>query len=224
MLRSNKVRNAIRKARYGVLSKIYGAESEKARPSQASIQDYWRDPPGRNNQPDAYIDYSEQSEALVRLVKELGVGPGPILEIGCNVGRSLQTFREHGWTEQTGIEINPQAVAKMAELFPETAANATILNMPVEEAIVTLPDRHFSLVFCKAVLLHIHPDSEWVFEHMARVTAGTLLVVENEDQQSYKLFPRQYQPIFEGYGMEQIDARRLPEVEQTYTARAFRHP
>lgn len=223
MLKPNKLRNAVRKARYGVLSRIYGAQSDKARPSRGSIQDYWRDPPGRNNQPDAYVNYGHQAEALVRLVQELGVSPGPILEIGCNVGRSLQTFRDHGWTDQTGIEINPQAVAKMAELFPDTASNATILNMPVEDAIVTLPDRHFALVFCKAVLLHIHPDSDWVFEHMARVTGGTLLVVENEDQQSYKLFPRQYRPIFEGHGMVQLDERTLPEIGNTYTARAFRH-
>lgn len=224
MLKPNKVRNAMRKARYAVLSRIHGPDSDKARPSRESIQDYWRDPPGRSNQPEAYVDYGAQSGALVRLAQELGIGPGPILEIGCNVGRSLQSFRDQGWSDQTGIEINPDAVARMAELFPETAAEARILNMPVEEAIVTLPERHFELAFCKAVLLHIHPDSDWVFAEMARVCGGTLLVVENEDQQSYKLFPRDYRAVFEGLGMVQIDARTLPEVGDTYIARAFRHP
>lgn len=224
MVKANKLRNALRKARYAVLSRIYGRESEKARPSQQSIQDYWRDPPGKNNQPGAYIDLTEKSEALVRLAEELSVPKGPVLEIGSNVGRSLQSFLDHGWTDLSSIEINPQAVARMAELFPAAAAIAKVHNMSVEDAIVSLPDRHFDLVFSKAVLLHIHPDSEWVFEHMVRVTKGTLLVVENEDQQSYKLFPRKYRPIFEGLGMVQVDERILPEVGETYIARSFRHP
>jgi len=223
MIKANKVRNAIRKARYGVMSSIFGKESDKARPSKESIQDYWRSPPGKSNQPDAYVDYEAQSRSVYQLVQELGVATGPLLEIGPNVGRSLQTFFEGGWSDLTGIEINPEAVAKMAVLFPEMAARATILNMPVEEGIVTLPERHFELVFSKAVLLHIHPDSDWVFERMARVTRGTLIVIENEDQKSYKLFPRQYRPIFEGHGMVQIDERRLPDIPDSYIARSFRH-
>lgn len=224
MLKANKIRNAARKARYGVMSAIYGSDSDKARPSKDSIQDYWRDPPGKNNQPDAYVNYEAQSAAVFGLVQELGVARGPVLEIGPNVGRSLRTFFDNGWTDLSGIEINPTAVAKMRSLFPEMASQANILNMPVEEAIVTLPERHFELVFSKAVLLHVHPDSDWVFERMARVTKGTLLVIENEDQQSYKLFPRQYRPIFEGHGMVQIDERRLPDIPDSYIARSFRHP
>jgi len=219
----NKLRNALRKARYAALSPIFGRNSGVARPSQQSIRDYWRNPPSKGNQPDAYVDYALQSGALVRTATDLGVGKGPVLEIGCNVGRSLQSFLDAGWHDLTGIEINPTAVAKMREIFPAAADAATILNMPLEEAIVTLPDRHFDLVFCKAVLLHIHPDSDWVFEHMVRVTKGMLLVVENEDQQSYKLFPRKYRDVFEGLGMVQIDERVLPEVPG-YIARSFRHP
>ena len=222
MLRSNKLRNAMRKARYKLLSAVHGKESERARLSKDSIQDYWRNPPGRNNRPDAYVDYAAQSNAVVRLVQDLGVAPGPLLEIGPNVGRNLQSFFEAGWTDLTAIEINPEAVARMAELFPDMARGANILNMPVEDGIVTLPERHYELVFSKAVLLHIHPDSEWVFERMARATKGTLVVIENEDQQSYKLFPRKYRPIFEGHGMVQIDERILPEVGDTYIARSFR--
>jgi SAM-dependent methyltransferase len=223
MIKANKVRNAFRKARYGVLSSVFGEDSEKAWPSKESIQDYWRSPPSKNNQPDAYVDYASESASVYQLVQDLGVASGPVLEIGPNVGRSLQTFFERGWTDVSGIEINPEAVAKMGALFPEMAARANILNMPVEEGIVTLPERHFELVFSKAVLLHIHPDSDWVFERMARVTKGTLIVIENEDQKSYKLFPRQYRPIFESHGMVQIDERRLPDIPASYIARSFRH-
>ncbi len=39
MIKPNKIRNFLRKTRYGVLSRIHGKESEQARPSQTSIQD-----------------------------------------------------------------------------------------------------------------------------------------------------------------------------------------
>jgi SAM-dependent methyltransferase len=147
---------------------------------------------------------------------------GPALEIGTNAGMGLKVMTEAGWTDLTGIEINSKAIALMQELYPDVAAAVTVLNAPVEDAIRTLPDAHFELTWSKAVLLHIHPSSEWVFREMVRVTRSHLLAVESEDVRGMKLFPRNYRDVFEGLGMEQVAQTRM-QTAPTYVARLFRH-
>lgn len=220
-----KLRNTLRKMGWAVRKAIYGAQSPKAWPSRDSVVDYWQDPPDARNETSAYQTeyHRQQYEEMVGFLRAHGVTPGgPALEIGTNAGMGLKVMTEAGWTDLTGIEINAKAVALMRELYPEVAEAATILNAPVEDAIVTLPDGHFDLTWSKAVLLHIHPSSEWVFREMVRVTKGHLLAVESEQERGMKLFPRDYRAVFEGLGMEQIAEARM-ETAPNYIARLFRH-
>jgi hypothetical protein len=225
LMNGARFRNAIRKAGWGVRKAIYGARSPKAWPSRESVVDYWQDPPDARNLTSAYQTdhHRAEYEEMVGFLKANGVPvKGPALEIGTNAGMGLKVMTEAGWTDLTGIEVNAKAVELMRNLYPDVAAAATVLNAPVEDAIPTLPDGHFELTWSKAVLLHIHPSSEWVFRDMVRVTRSHLLAVESEDVHGMKLFPRNYRDVFEGLGMEQV-AETTMTTAPTYVARLFRH-
>lgn len=174
--------------------------------SRTSLHHFWRDPNHGQNKPQ---DYLNAPEARGRFVAELSEKHIPdrvrVLEIGCNVGRNLNSLRLAGWTDLSGIEISESAVNVMKQAYPEMAARATIYNAPVEDVIKQFADRQFNVVFTMAVLEHIHPDSEWVFAEMARITDKLLITVENESRSSWRQFARNYRSIFEALGLEQVE-------------------
>jgi hypothetical protein len=80
------------------------------------------------------------------------------------------------------------------------------------------------------VLLHIHPSSHAVLEHLVRVARRYVCVVEAEQALASYVFPRNYGRVFERLGCEQVRAvsfgrRTHPAVGEEYfgyTARLFR--
>ena len=81
----------------------------------------------------------------------------------------------------------------------------------------------YGLVFTMAVLQHIPPENESVFEHVARLGKYNLLVIEDETYSSSRHFPRNYKEVFEGLGMTQIRAwRNLPDLSKSFVMRWFR--
>lgn len=157
-------------------------------------------------------------------MQRIGVADGSVLEIGCNVGRNLEALRQAGYGPLTGIEINAGALADMRRVFPDLHATATLINQPVETALPPMADGAVDVCFTMAVLQHIHPDSEWVFPHLLRVASRYLVVIENEDQSSYKIFPRDYGAVFRGLGATEVLAEPVSGSLQNYTARVFRMP
>lgn len=169
--------------------------------------EYWRQPaPSISNRPEAYIDFPARSEYLVQLINEhaLVSRQAKILEIGTNVGRNLAKLFSEGFHNLTGIEISQPAIELMKTTYPEMYADSTIHNAAVEEIIESFGDNEFDLVYTMGVLMHIHRDSEWVFEHIARI-AKLLIAIEAESGTSDNIrFPREYQPAFEQYGCMQL--------------------
>lgn len=115
-----------------------------------------------------------------------------ILEIGCNVGQNLNYLFSAGFDKLTGIEISEDAVVLMKKSYPRMAKNAKIINKPVEDAIGTFKENEFDIVFTMAVLEHIHPDSDFIFPEMARITNRYLITIEDERWVSWRHFPRNY--------------------------------
>ena len=70
--------------------------------------------------------------------------------------------------------------------------------------IVEFDDSHFDVVYTMAVLMHIHPDSEFIFKEITRITKDRLIVIEDEKCISPRHFPRNYKSVFENLGMRQI--------------------
>lgn len=191
------------------------------------IHEYWRKPGDAGNQPEAYLKPQERSVFLVGLVRKYASPEARIMEIGCNVGRNLHHLYASGFRNLEGDEISEEAVRQLRLAYPELAEHLTLYNAPAEDVLPKLEDRRYDLTFTMAVLEHIHYDSEWVFPHIARITKGVLITIEDEKTVSEHHFPRNYAKVFEGLGMRQIEkvsGRRIPGLESRYfVARVFQH-
>ena len=177
--------------------------------SRDEIHEYWQAPSDGSNKPTDYVDPQggqQRSRLLLSLVEGAASPSDAILEVGTNVGRNLHHLYTNSYTNLTGIEISAEAVAELRRQYPDTAANARILNQPAEEALLSFSDREFPLVFTMAVLVHIHPDSAGiVFPEIARVADRTLIVIEDERSvHSWRHFQRNYQEVFEPLGFRQV--------------------
>ena len=59
------------------------------------------------------------------------------------------------------------------------AEHVTLFNSPLEDVIAEVGDDAYDAVFTMAVLMHILPESEWVFAEMVRITKKHLIVIEH---------------------------------------------
>ncbi|WP_430788238.1 class I SAM-dependent methyltransferase [Virgibacillus flavescens] len=183
------------------------------------IHDYWK----LQNHHETYINKVERSEFLTEYVKKYISQKENILEIGCNVGRNLNYLYENNFKQLTGIEISEQAIVELNKTYPLLKDNITIIHSSIENTIKKLPSKHFDLVFTMAVLEHIHPDSEWIFEEMTRITGSYLIIVESEKFEHWRLFPRNYKEVFEKYGLKQVEENHCKEIGlKSYTIRVFK--
>lgn len=185
--------------------------------------DYWRD----TELPKGYLD-PEGGLARTRFLHSLLHPYEPLsstLEVGCNVGRNLEYLRGQGYPNLTGVELNPAAVALLEKHHPRLADEARIVTSPAEDVLPTFKDREFDAVFTMAVLMHIVPESEHVFDHIARVTGRVLVVIENEETDSRdvtRIFSRNYRDVFEGLGFRQVrETRENTGLPAVYGARVF---
>lgn len=186
---------------------------------------YWKSPWDGSNIPREYLEGRARSLFLVEIVKRYNKTNARILEIGSNVGRNLNYLFLAGFKELSGIEISENAVQLLKELYPEMASHVKIYNISVEELIKDFKDGEFDVVFTMAVLEHIHPDSEWVFPQVARITKHVLITIEDELSLSWRHFPRNYKDIFEPLGMKQVEALNCSDVDglgNSFFARIFR--
>ena len=73
----------------------------------------------------------------------------------------------------------------------------------------TIPDCAYDLVFSMAMLQHIHPAMLDVMRQMSRVASNLVLICEREDVHTLSIVPRNYQCIFERFGLRQSHAEKL---------------
>ena len=192
--------------------------------SRGLLYQYWRQPNDEFNAPHLYIPQLERSKLLLKLIKEYVDFSGKILEIGCNVGRNLNYLFNAGFKHLEGNEISKEAIDLMVKTYPKMAKEIKIYNNPVEWVIKNYESNYFDLVFTMAVLQHIHPDSEWIFPEMARITKKYLITVEDEKGVSWRHFPRNYKQVFDSCGMKQIyelNCKGIKGFNSNFWARVF---
>jgi SAM-dependent methyltransferase len=201
--------------------------------TREQCQEYWAS--RGNNGDNSPTSYAEKATGIVDFLNGFWapeVEPGSsVLEVGCNAGTNLNRLRELGFQRLTGIEINPQALAELRSVYPELAEHATLVNDSIETALAGLPNDAVNVVFSMAVLIHLHPTSVEVFEHMARV-GRYVCVIELESASNSYVFPRNYRRVFERLGCTElrqatITRRGYPDVSPEYdgyVARLFRTP
>jgi len=177
----------------------------------------------------AYYGPDQVSDRLLQLLETSFTTDAAILELGCSSGRHLAHLFEHGYSDLTGIEVNPDAFTIMAESYPELAAAGTFYQDRIEAVLPDLSDDQFDLVFSVETLQHIHPDTDWVFDELARISADVLVTVEIEQDvdgtdraikyvdADIPLYYRDWNAVFTECGFTQIETTEF----QRATFRAF---
>jgi SAM-dependent methyltransferase len=143
-----------------------------------------------------------------------------VLELGCGSGRHLAHLADLGFENLSGVDINPDAFDTMREAYPALAAEGTFHCAPIEEIIERFDDGEFDAVYSVETLQHLHPDVEWVFEEVARITGDVLVTAEIEDpiressptdpdvnyvDDDTPLYYRDWSRIFTSLGLAEID-------------------
>ncbi|KQZ28525.1 hypothetical protein ASD50_19585 [Mesorhizobium sp. Root552] len=189
----------------------------------ASLQDihsYWKKP-NEDNAPETYTKGAvARSLFLLDCIKKYATPRSRILELGCNAGRNMAFLHNAGFTRLTAIEINANAIDHMRHTFPELK-RAKIIISSIEDSIRQLPGNSFNIIYTMAVLEHVHPDSNWIFAEMARVSPK-IITVEDEVTESPRHFKRDYRTIFQDLGYKQIELiEAVPGMTRGFRYRCF---
>jgi len=188
------------------------------------LREYWRNPPQEDgNCPMDYLtaDGWIRSGYLVQYISNILPKNAKIIELGSGVGRNLATLKFSGFIHLFGVELNENAIQTMRKTFP-SLDGITIFHGPIEDWVNDFDSAAFSLVFTMAVLEHLPPESQDVFQHISRITKRYLLTVEDERYTSFRHFPRNYKRVFEPLGMKQIDEKkRLAGLPDGFKLRLF---
>jgi len=183
----------------------------------------------------AHIGPNEVSETLASALDYYADEDAAILEVGCGSGRHLAHLREQGFENLTGIDINDESVAVMAAEYPDLADTATVHVGAIEDYLPGFDDGAFDVVYSVETLQHVHPDDEWVFETLTRVTSDLLVTAENEGnsperggsgvdvsvvRDEFPLYHRDWHAVFTDLGLAQL----LCEPTKRDTIRVFRVP
>jgi len=128
----------------------------------------------------AYYGPNETSELLRARLDAALDSDAAVLELGCSSGRHLAHLLEHGYEDLHGIEINDEAFDVMADAYPDLADRGTFYADAIEAVAPEFETDRFDAVYSVETLQHIHPDDEWVFDELARITGELLVTVESE--------------------------------------------
>jgi SAM-dependent methyltransferase len=183
----------------------------------------------------AHIGPNEVSETLVAILEQFVDREAAILEVGCSSGRHLAHLRRAGYDDLTGVDINSDSFDVMAEHYPALAETGTFHTGALEDLLTTFPDDGFDVVYSVETLQHVHPETEWVFEELIRVSSDLVVTAENEGNSPRRgragndvscvhddvpLYHRDWKQVFTDRGLAQL----LCEPGKRDTVRVFRAP
>lgn len=181
----------------------------------------------------ARLGPNEVSETLASVFTHYVDDTAAILEVGCGSGRHLAHLHKHGFEDFTGIDINDESFNVMAEQYPQLAEAGAFYTGAVEDLVSEFADGAFDIVYSVETLQHIHPDDEWVFEELARITDDLLVTAENEGNSpergregatvsyvddDFPLYHRDWKQVFTEMGFAQL----IREPTSRDTIRVFR--
>lgn len=175
--------------------------------SQKQAHEYWRNPP-RANRHLKYVG-RDSYRSVVRLCEKHARKDARILELGCNVGTTLDALYSVGFGNLSGIEINPQAVEMMAQLYGDMYAAAEIHVGTLEDVVPRLGE--YDLIFSKAVLCHLHPKGEHVLAQIAERTPAILTIEDEQTDKSGRHWARNYRRVFARFGFNQVEFVHHPQ-------------
>ncbi|SDQ55001.1 class I SAM-dependent methyltransferase [Natronobacterium texcoconense] len=179
----------------------------------------------------AYYGPDETSETIRRILEQFVGRDASVLELGCSSGRHLSHLYDDGFDDLAGIEINDDAFDVMAEHYPDLASEGTFYADAIEDVLEEFDDGRFDAIYSVETLQHVHPDAEWVFAELSRVTDELLVTVENEGAETEStdgdveyvdedvpLYYRDWNRVFTDEGLDEV----VVESSKRDTVRAFR--
>lgn len=189
----------------------------------------------------AYYGPDETSETIRRLLDRFVGRDASVLELGCSSGRHLSHLHDNGYENLAGIEVNGDAFDVMEAHYPDLASDGTFYCDAIEAVVDDFEDGQFDAVYSVETLQHLHPDVEWVFEELVRITGELLVTVENEGaansedgdgandgdesgnevnyvDEDIPLYYRDWNRIFTDVGLDEVDRSSTDRD----TIRAFR--
>ncbi|SEW04151.1 class I SAM-dependent methyltransferase [Natrinema salifodinae] len=166
----------------------------------------------------AYYGPNETSDTLRDILDQYIDRNAPVLELGCSSGRHLAHLYEHGFENVAGIEVNEDAFDVMADVYPDLAAEGEFYPNAIEDVITDFADDQFGAIYSVETLQHLHPDAEWVFDELSRITDDLLITVENEPESEgepdvsyvnddFPLYYRDWKAIFTDRGFTEVDSK-----------------
>ncbi len=198
------------------------------------VRQDWAERTGRFS-PEYYarLGHNEVSETIARVLGHYVKEDARVLEVGCGSGRHLDYLLDSGFKNLTGIDINDESFAVMDEHYPKLAETGTFHTGAIEDILPEYDDDEFDVVYSVEILQHIHPEDEWVFEELTRVTGDLLITAENEGNspnrgrgnssvsyvnEEFPLYHRNWKQVFTDLGLAQL----LSEPTSRDTIRVFR--
>ncbi|MFP8951720.1 class I SAM-dependent methyltransferase [Natrialbaceae archaeon A-arb3/5] len=169
----------------------------------------------------AYYGPDKTSESVRSILARFVDRDASVLELGCSSGRHLSHLSEHGFENLYGIEVNGDAFDVMEETYPDLAADGTFYHDAIEDVVEDFDDGQFDAIYSVETLQHLHPDVDWVFEELSRITDDLLITVENEGEDDtsqpddpdvnyvngdFPLYYRDWNRVFTELGFVEIDA------------------
>ncbi|PSP85178.1 class I SAM-dependent methyltransferase [Halobacteriales archaeon QS_6_64_34] len=193
------------------------------------VREAWADRSGEYS-PTYYAHYGpDETSELVRAKIGRYVGTDArVLEVGCGVGRHLAELVSAGFTELSGVDVNDDALAVLRDTYPKLGAVGEFHAGTIEGYVQSLETDALDAVFSVETLQHIHPETTWVFEELARVTGDLLVTVENESGEygtvnhvddQLPLYYRDWQRVFTELDFEEIESLE----RKRDTVRVFRN-
>ena len=183
-------------------------------------QEYWADPDDEPNFPIEYSKHTRRSDYLLSVITKYIDKKETILEIGCNIGRNLNALYKEGYSGLTGIDINTKALKQSKQIYPNL--KATLINDSIENW--AKDKKRYDCVYTMAVMIHLPYESNWVFKEIAKKAKHALITIEDEENVTWKHFPRDYKKIFSRFGWKEVFSEVLdgPDALKGYRTRVFK--
>ena len=148
--------------------------------------------------PEFYIQWGKRIELVVQELSAHIDKDASILELGCGAGHNLVALKQAGFTNLSGIEINPDAIALGMERLDLTGI--TITCSAIEDANLPTVD----CIFTHGVLMHMPPTAVRVFGRIAQAAQQAIITIENEFITGKLQWARNYQQVFEKLGWTEL--------------------
>ena len=154
---------------------------------------YWHT--ANENSNHAYNHYQtldEKAKLLLEKVKKYSINKDiKILDLGCNVGRHLNSLKKSGYNNLYGVDIGKMPVTKSKELF-FNLKDANIDCASFENYLFNAKNNFFEIIYTHGATIELTKPTFPLISHISRVLKinGFLIILINENGHNYPRFWR----------------------------------